>query len=176
MTPSSRSRTHQNQALNRQQSPLSLPLPHRYATGERSKKRRLIGPIETGGSRHRHGKCRPSGPEESHFHLWVQTKSDIQRRFRTGGTPVQRSKVKCRPFGPEEISGEILSQQKTGGLPATPAPEGRHNVCRGREAPGWRALRLPSYFNGLHQPHGPRRRRESLACASLSVRLVDLDA
>jgi hypothetical protein len=32
-------------------------------------------------------------------------------------------------------------------LPTSPAPEGRHNVCRGREAPGARRRRTPSYPN-----------------------------
>jgi hypothetical protein len=80
LTPSSRSRTHQNQARQGEQSPLSLPLPHRYATGERSKKRRLIGPIETGGCRHRHGKCRPSGPEERWRNTMVQFTKSMDKK------------------------------------------------------------------------------------------------
>ena len=39
MNPSSRSRTHQNQSRKGEHNPLSLPLPHRCATGERGKKK-----------------------------------------------------------------------------------------------------------------------------------------
>jgi hypothetical protein len=75
----------------------------------------LIGELETGGCRHRHGKC--------------------------------------RPYGPEEISGEIVSQQNTGCLPTTPAPEGRHNLCRGREAPGLEEAPPPIHTGGSRHRH-----------------------
>jgi hypothetical protein len=62
MNPSPRSRTHQNQALKGAQSP--LPLPHRYATGERGKKKEDVWSNKNRWLPPPAFRCRPFGPEE----------------------------------------------------------------------------------------------------------------
>jgi hypothetical protein len=75
--------------------PLSLalsPIATRRVRGER--RRRLIGELETGGCRHRQGKCRPYGPEEKTelvSRAGVRNNENpVIRRLRTGGMPVPR--------------------------------------------------------------------------------------
>ncbi len=98
-----------------------------------------MGQIETGGSRHRHGKC--------------------------------------RPFGPGTRCEETPLQQCTSCLPASPAPEGRHNLGRGRTAPGpEREKSLPICNGGCRYQHfdvgpsGPEERcRDTLAHIPMSI-------
>jgi hypothetical protein len=54
--------------------------------------------------------------------------------FPTGGC--RHRQFLCRPSGPGPSCDEPLLKQQTGCLPTTPAPEGRHHLCRGRQAPG----------------------------------------
>ena len=131
-----------------------------------ARKRRMFGQIETGGSRHRHFDAGPPGLKSAGETPWFNSRNawklNLQGRLRTGGHKAGMG----RPYGPEEISGEIVSQQNTGCLPTTPAPEGRHNLCRGRKAPGLEGKKLPHLPAGCrrqrHFDAGPRRLRTML--------------
>jgi hypothetical protein len=54
--------------------------------------------------------------------------------YPTGGC--RHRQFLCRPSGPGTRCEPPLLQQHTSCLPAIPAPEGRHYLCRGRQAPG----------------------------------------
>jgi hypothetical protein len=156
LTPSSRSRTHQNQALNRQQSsPYLSPIATRRGRGARE--RRMFGQIETGGSRRRHFDAGPPGLKSAGGTPWFNARKawtkNLQRRFHTGGTPVPRRRLKRWPYGPGTRCEQTPLHQCTSCLPASPAPEGRHNPCRGREAPGLEVAPPPIRSGGLrHRP------------------------
>ena len=80
MNPSSRSGTHQNQTRKGEQSPLSLPLPHRCATGERSKKKEVDWSDRNRWLAPPAFRCRPSGPEERWRDTMVQFTKSMDKK------------------------------------------------------------------------------------------------
>jgi len=93
MTPSSRSRTHQNQALMGEQSPLSLALSPIAARRGRGNEGWVKRHGESGGSATGNGNVGPPGLKSAGGTPWFNSRSHGQKtptRLRTGGMPVPR--------------------------------------------------------------------------------------